>query len=71
MLNENNTLVQSFRMARDRFEGHEYHNLTLRLIDDREQDGRECNMPSASEIVALVVTPKEATDVTSFLSIKI
>jgi len=55
MLNENNTLVQSFRMARDRFEGHEYHNLTLRLIDNREQDGRECNMPSASDIAALIV----------------
>ncbi|WVZ59187.1 hypothetical protein U9M48_009374 [Paspalum notatum var. saurae] len=55
MFNENNTLVQSFRMARDRFEGHECHNLTLRLIGDREEDGRQCNMPSASEIAALVV----------------
>ncbi|KAJ1295317.1 hypothetical protein BS78_01G215000 [Paspalum vaginatum] len=55
MLNENNTLVQSFRMARDRFEGHECHNLTLRLIGNRKEDERQCNMPSASEIAALVV----------------
>ncbi|CAL4917033.1 unnamed protein product [Urochloa decumbens] len=55
MLNENNTLVQSFRMARDRFEGHEYHNLTLRLLGHREQDGRKCNVPSVSEIAALIV----------------
>lgn len=55
MLNESNTLVQSFRMARDRFEGHEYHNLTLRLLGNREQDARQCNMPSASEIAALIV----------------
>ncbi|XP_066315160.1 ATP-dependent DNA helicase PIF1-like [Miscanthus floridulus] len=55
MLNENNTLVQSFRMARDRFEGHEYHNLTLRLLGNREQYARQCNMPSASEIAALIV----------------
>jgi len=55
MLNENNTLAQSFRMARDRFENRDYHNLTLRLLGNREQDGRKDNMPSASEVAALIV----------------
>nr|AAK54292.1 putative helicase [Oryza sativa Japonica Group] len=55
MLDENNTLAQTFRMARDRFKEDDYHNYTLRLLDNRDQDGRQDNMPSASEVALLIV----------------
>ncbi|XP_044450928.1 uncharacterized protein [Triticum aestivum] len=55
MLDKNNTLAQSFRMARDRFKENDYNNLTLRLLGDRDQDGRQHNMPSTSEVAALIV----------------
>ena len=55
MLDENNTLAQSFRMARDRFKEDDYNNFTLRLLGNRDQDGRQHNMPSMSEVAALIV----------------
>ncbi|KAM3034710.1 hypothetical protein ACUV84_028545 [Puccinellia chinampoensis] len=55
MLDENNTLAQSFRMARDRFRDDDFSNFTLRLLGNRDQDGRQDNMPSASEVAALIV----------------
>mgnify|MGYP003702294039 CR=1 FL=1 len=55
MLDENNTLAQTFRMARERFKEDDYHNYTLRLLDNRDQDGRQNNMPSTSEVAMLIV----------------
>lgn len=55
MLDNNNTLAQSFRMARDRFKEGDYNNFTLRLLGNRDQDGRKDNMPSTSEVAALIV----------------
>nr|XP_040257571.1 uncharacterized protein LOC109741812 [Aegilops tauschii subsp. strangulata] len=55
MLDENNTLAQSFRMARDRFKEDDYNNFTLPLLGNRDQDGRQDNMPSTSEVAALIV----------------
>ena len=55
MLDKNNTLAQSFRMARDRFKEDAYDNFTLRLLGNRDQDGRQDNMPSTSEVAALIV----------------
>ncbi|XP_037474121.1 uncharacterized protein LOC119350347 [Triticum dicoccoides] len=55
MLDENNTLAQSFRMARDRFKEDDYNNFTLSLLGNRDQDGRQDNMPSTSEVAALMV----------------
>lgn len=48
MIDENNILAKSFRMARDRFKEEDYHDVTLRLISDRDK-------PSTSEVAALVV----------------
>jgi hypothetical protein len=42
-------------MARDRFREDDFSNFTLRLLGNRDQDGRQDNMPSTSEVAALVV----------------
>lgn len=55
MLDRNNVLAQTFRMARERFKEDDYHNLTLRLIHKRTRNGRQNNMPSASDVAALIV----------------
>ncbi|VAH01467.1 unnamed protein product [Triticum turgidum subsp. durum] len=55
MLDENNELVKSFRMARDRYQESDLENVRLRLIGKRSSDGRQYNLPTASEIAALIV----------------
>uniref|UniRef100_A0A0R0JJH4 Helitron helicase-like domain-containing protein n=1 Tax=Glycine max TaxID=3847 RepID=A0A0R0JJH4_SOYBN len=54
MLDEHNTYAKSFRMARDRLTHSEVHNIRLKLIADREKDGRIYNVPTVSEVVALI-----------------
>ena len=55
MLDENNILVQSFWMARDRFLGSQVRDFRLRLIGTRSTDGRKHNLPSAFEIAAIII----------------
>jgi hypothetical protein len=55
MLDESNVLVKIFRMARDRFRGGNIHHLRLRLIGSRSTDGRDHNLPTCSEIAAIIV----------------
>jgi hypothetical protein len=55
MLDETNSLVKTFRMARDRFRGGNIHHLRLRLIGSRSTDGRVQNLPTCSEIAAIIV----------------
>jgi len=55
MLDESNVLVKNFRMARDRFSDGNTHHLRLRLIGSRSTDGRVQNLPTCSEIAAIVV----------------
>uniref|UniRef100_A0A2N9IB38 Helitron helicase-like domain-containing protein n=1 Tax=Fagus sylvatica TaxID=28930 RepID=A0A2N9IB38_FAGSY len=55
MLDESNILVKLFRIARDRFKEGDIHHLRLRLIGSRSTDGREYNLPTSSEIAAIVV----------------
>ncbi|XP_062186018.1 uncharacterized protein LOC133889557 [Phragmites australis] len=54
MLDENNILAQSFRMARDRFKNLDYHDYTLKLIAQPNRNGTH-GLPSASEVATLVV----------------
>ncbi|GJZ49308.1 hypothetical protein Tco_0603498 [Tanacetum coccineum] len=66
MLNLNNLLVQSFRMARERFNESSMQPVTLRLLSTRQRNAREYNLPIASEVVALVPgdgNPTECRDV--------
>ncbi|XP_076883659.1 uncharacterized protein LOC143532502 [Bidens hawaiensis] len=55
MLDSHNELVKSYRMARDRFQENPHANLKLRLIGRRQQDGRTYNLPTSSEVAALIV----------------
>ena len=55
MLDEHNPLTQSFRMARDRFDSNECENIKLKLIGRRGTDGRTYNLPTASEVAALII----------------
>ncbi|KAM3739279.1 hypothetical protein ACB098_08G012800 [Castanea mollissima] len=55
MLDETNALVKIFRMSRDRFFDTNVHHLRLRLIGSRTTDGREYNLPTCSEVAAIIV----------------
>ena len=54
-LDEENELVKSYRMVRDRYKADELDNVRLRLLCNRESDGRTYNLPTASEVAALIV----------------
>ena len=55
MLDENNPLAKAFRMARDQFDSDETEKVRLKLIGRRGADGRRYNMPTASEVAALII----------------
>ncbi|WVZ71971.1 hypothetical protein U9M48_020498 [Paspalum notatum var. saurae] len=55
MLDENNNLVKTFRMARDRFKESDLQNVKICLIGERRRDGRQYNLPTASKIAALIL----------------
>jgi len=55
MLDEFNVHAKSFRVARDRYREQPFHDLKLRLIAERTKDGRIYNMPTVSEVAALIV----------------
>ncbi|XP_070049602.1 uncharacterized protein [Nicotiana tomentosiformis] len=61
MLDEHNVLAKSFRMLRDRFQVDRSSNIRLRLIGKRGCDGRRYNLPTVSEVDALVVGDFEQT----------
>jgi hypothetical protein len=61
MLDDNNVLAKTFRMARDRFKEDDYHDYTLKLIGKWNKSGTY-NLPSTSEVDALIVRdPNEQT----------
>ncbi|CAA0825292.1 Unknown protein, partial [Striga hermonthica] len=55
MLDHYNVLVKSFRMAREKMIQHQQIEVKMRLIGRRNKDGRRYNLPSTSEVAALVV----------------
>lgn len=55
MLDRENSLVKIFHFVRDRFQNEEYIDAKLRLVANRETDGRESNIPAnAYEFAGLV-----------------
>ncbi|XP_035831968.1 uncharacterized protein LOC110870335 [Helianthus annuus] len=54
MLDSYNPLVQSFRMVRDCFQENEFQDVSLKLIGTRDKDERVHNLPTTSEIAALI-----------------
>ncbi|XP_076906896.1 uncharacterized protein LOC143563178 [Bidens hawaiensis] len=55
MLDSNNHLVQAYRMVRDCFEENPQLDLKLRIIGTTLHDARQYNLPSSSEVAALIV----------------
>nr|XP_025625385.1 uncharacterized protein LOC112717618 [Arachis hypogaea] len=55
MLDRYNSLAKSFRYARDRYQQENCTNIKLKLISKRTTDGRTYNLPSTSEVAALIV----------------
>ncbi|XP_061357242.1 uncharacterized protein LOC133301608, partial [Gastrolobium bilobum] len=55
MLDKHNSIVQSFRYARDRYNEDQLKGVRLRLIRKCGNDGRLYNLPSASEVAVLIV----------------
>ncbi|XP_035841504.1 uncharacterized protein LOC110919851 [Helianthus annuus] len=54
MLDSCNPLVQSFGIVRDCFQENEFQDVGLKLIGTRDKDGRVHNLPTTSEIAALI-----------------
>ncbi|KAH9602305.1 hypothetical protein KSS87_012983 [Heliosperma pusillum] len=54
MVDENNVLAQTFRMARDRLCADIDCDVSIRLISRRDTDGRTYNRPTASEVAGLI-----------------
>jgi hypothetical protein len=55
MLDSDNVLVKSFRRVRDCVAGDPHIDVRLRLVGKRDMDGRTYNLPTASEVAALIV----------------
>jgi len=55
MLDHNNVHTQAFRMARDMLRNGHIQDVKLKLISDRQKDGRVYNKPTVSEVAALIV----------------
>ncbi|XP_072058078.1 uncharacterized protein [Arachis hypogaea] len=55
MLDKYNSLAKNFCYARDRYQQKNCINIKLKLISKRTTDSRTYNLPSASEVAALIV----------------
>ncbi|KAL0449108.1 UNVERIFIED_CONTAM: hypothetical protein Slati_1467200 [Sesamum latifolium] len=55
MLDEFNPLATVFRMARDHFQESDFVPVSIRLIGQRNHDGRQYNLQTASEVAALII----------------
>ncbi|KAF9590355.1 hypothetical protein IFM89_033881, partial [Coptis chinensis] len=55
MLNVTNKLTETYRMARDRFKECHVADISIKLINRRQKDGRLYNLPSSTEVAGLIV----------------
>ncbi|KAL6514700.1 hypothetical protein OROGR_020279 [Orobanche gracilis] len=55
MIDVYNPIAQSFRMAADRIQQGDCSNVKLRLIGRRSKDGRQYNLPTSSEVAAIII----------------
>ncbi|GKB49987.1 hypothetical protein Tco_0900740 [Tanacetum coccineum] len=62
LLDEINPLVKDFRMAGERIRSSDDKKVSLRLIGTRQRDGRQYNLPTASEVAALIVRDFDSTE---------
>ncbi|KAF1874165.1 hypothetical protein Lal_00041611 [Lupinus albus] len=61
MLDDYNVHAKSFRMASERLRRGGVPNLKLKLIGERNSDGRINNLPAVSEVAALIVGDIDST----------
>ncbi|KAL5132869.1 hypothetical protein HKD37_03G006287 [Glycine soja] len=62
MLDHHNHYAQKFRMARDKLQSAALPNLKIKLTSQRQTDGRLYNLPTTTEVVALIVGDKHSAD---------
>jgi len=55
MFDHENMYAQTFRMTRDKFCDSSVCDLKLKLICDKQTDGRIYNLPKVAEVAALIV----------------
>ncbi|XP_020979644.1 uncharacterized protein LOC110272129 [Arachis ipaensis] len=55
MLDKYNSLAKNFRYVRDRYQQENYTNIKFKLISKRTKDSMTYDLPSASEVAALIV----------------
>ncbi|GJY76554.1 uncharacterized protein Tco_0481670 [Tanacetum coccineum] len=55
ILDDNNPLVKKFRMIGERIKENSVCNVKLRLVEKRDKDGREYNLPTANEVAAIII----------------
>lgn len=55
MFDQHNVLAKSFRMAREEIKSNPAEEVKMRLIGKRSSDARTYNLPSVSEVAALIV----------------
>ncbi|XP_076960654.1 uncharacterized protein LOC143637083 [Bidens hawaiensis] len=55
MLDSQNSLVQAYRMVRDTYKQNPHNDFKLRIVGTKKYDGRTFNLPTASEVAALIV----------------
>ncbi|XP_071726239.1 uncharacterized protein [Rutidosis leptorrhynchoides] len=61
LLDEKNPLVKQFRMARDRFDINAVEPIKMKLIGSRTTDGRSNNLPTTTEVAALIIGDLDGT----------
>nr|GEZ70306.1 plant OB fold protein [Tanacetum cinerariifolium] len=61
LLDEINPLVQDFHRADERIRSSDDEKISLRLIVTRQRDGRQYNLPTASEVAVLIVGDFDST----------
>nr|XP_043619983.1 uncharacterized protein LOC122591814 [Erigeron canadensis] len=55
LLDSCNPLVKSFRMVRDCVKDNDWQDVSLKLIANRDKDGRLYNLPTTSEVAGLII----------------
>ncbi|KAL3038294.1 hypothetical protein AAZX31_01G123700 [Glycine max] len=62
MLDHHNHYAQRFRMARDKLHSAAVPDLKMKLISQRQTDGRLYNLPTTTEVSALIVGDEHSAD---------
>ncbi|RZC18642.1 hypothetical protein D0Y65_005746 [Glycine soja] len=62
MLDHHNHYAQKFRMARDKLQSAALPDLKIKLISQRQTDGRLYNLPTTTEVATLIVGDEHSAD---------